>query len=127
MDRNKAALSVGIVAAAALYFLANSGAGAGADEPPVVSSTQKEAFSGELPDSTYTYASFHCGDVEGGGNMLLSANAYRQIGSGPVTPLAVVDYTATTFPEGAVVVLDNDSGHDEMYRVTLICGTAIEN
>lgn len=96
---------------------------ASADPVPVVSSPHIERFTGDVLDEFDTYSSFHCAD----GDVLLSAVAYRQLGSGPATPLAVLDFTANTYPEGAVVWMKNDSGHDEVYRVTLICGQSVEN
>lgn len=71
-----------------------------------------------IADETDTYQSFHCPS----GEALISYAAYRQIGSGPATPLLGLDFTAETYPEGVVILMQNNSGHEEGYRVSLICG-----
>lgn len=121
MNLKKLLLAAGGVALLGAVFVATPTASA--DSVSVVSAPHIERFTGDVLDGTDTYSSFHCEDSD----VLFSAVAYRQTGSGPVTPLAVLDYTANTYPEGAVVWMKNDSGQDEGYRVTLICGQSVEN
>jgi hypothetical protein len=89
---------------------------------PVLASPHKVTFSDELPDDTETYQSFHCD----AGEALLSAVAFRQIGSSYAVPLGLLDYTASTYPEGVVVAMLNHTGHLEYYRVTLICAAVAD-
>jgi hypothetical protein len=86
---------------------------------PVVQSTHLESFSDALPNGTDMFQHFNCQS----GNAVLSGVAYMQIGSSIPVSLDVLDYEADTYPDGIVVHLFNDSGIDQYYRVTMICGT----
>lgn len=104
---------------AVLGALISPSATANADTGPVVQSTHLEAFSDSLPDGTDTFQHFNCEN----GNAVLSGVAYMQVGSSVPVSLDVLDYEADAYPDGIVVHLLNNSGVDQYYRVTLICGT----